>query len=149
MAEAWSRTKWEKAFTMAKNMNVIEMSTYYDIPLHCPFCGAAATKIEDDELVVVGCKHLQLLTAVEFTVYMSERFEALVKGAGYEVTRDDCEVSASNPDDDDDWPDLIGLASQLPDVIVFEQVVGPPSLEVSYTIFAYNDADYEKFSEAL
>ena len=130
-------------------MRTIEMRTYYDIPLHCPFCGGATSQVQDDEWRVSGCKHLQLMTNGEITPFMSERAEKVIVDAGYEVDRDEFDIEVSNAADDDDWPDLIQLMSIFPDVVIFEQVVGPPSLEVSYTVFAFNDGDYAEFGNSL
>ncbi|PWG15760.1 hypothetical protein DFK10_15165 [Salibaculum griseiflavum] len=80
---------------------------------------------------------------------MSERTQRLVEEAGFEVTRGDDYITVSNPHDEDDWPDILAIVSKLPDVVIFEQVVGPPSLEVSHTVFAYNDEDYGKFGDLL
>ena len=130
-------------------MNMIEMRHYYDIPLHCPFCGVAATKIEDDEFVVNGCNHLQLLSSSDFVLFMSKRLEALLNNAGYTVVREEHDVEVTNPMDEDDYPNLVEAAAKMSDVVIFEQVVGPPSLEASYTIFAYNDDDYANFGDSL
>ena len=130
-------------------MSVIELTTYYDVHLHCPFCGLAATHNLDGAWEVKGCKHLQLLTASDFILFMSKRMKKIVTDAGYEIVDEDNDINLSNPSDEDDWPNLIKLASQFPDVVIFEQVVGPPSLEVSHTIFAYNDDDCESFGKAL
>lgn len=128
-------------------MNLIEMRSYYDIPLHCPFCGVAATKLEGDEFVVNGCNHLQLISSGDFVIHMSERFENLIKEAGYLVAREEYDVQVENPLDEDDWPNLVELCSKMSDVVIFEQIVGPPSLEASHTVFAYNDEDYAKFGD--
>lgn len=125
------------------------MRHYYDIPIHCPFCGVAATKIEDGEFVVSGCNHLQLLSSSDFVLFMSKRLEALLNNAGYTVVRDEHDVTVTNPMDEDDYPNLVEAAAKMSDAAVFEQVVGPPSLEASYTVFAYNDDDYAKFGDSL
>lgn len=130
-------------------MPTIEMTTYYDIPLHCPFCGVPATHNEGGAWEVKGCGHLQLLTSSDFTFFMSERTQRLVEEAGFEVTREDDDITVSDPHDEDDWPNVLAIVSKLPDVVIFEQVVGPPSLEVSHTVFAYNDEDYAKYGESL
>lgn len=128
-------------------MSTVRMTQYYDIHLHCPFCGEAATYFGDTAIEIKGCKHLQLLTSSDLTIFMSERTQTLIEEAGFEVTRDDYDITVTNPNDEDDWPNLITLVSKLPDAVIFEQIVGPPSLEVSHTVFAYNDDDYAKFGE--
>lgn len=130
-------------------MNVIEMRSYYDIPLHCPFCGAAATKLEGGEFVVNGCNHLQLLSSTDFIIHMSERLEALITAAGYSVEREEYDVKIANPLDEDDWPNLVEICAKMSDVVIFEQIVGPPSLEASHTVFAYDDEDYAQFGDSL
>lgn len=130
-------------------MPTFKMTKYYDIPLHRPFCGVTATHNEGGAWEVKGCGHLQLLTSSDFTFFMSERTQRLVEEAGFQVTREDGDITVSNPDDDHDWPNMLTIVSKLPDVVIFEQVVGPPSLEVSHTFFAYDDEDYARYGESL
>lgn len=80
---------------------------------------------------------------------MSEAAEKIIVDAGYDIVREEGDVMVTNPNDDDDHPNIVALMSKFPDAVVFEQVVGPPSLEVSHTIFAFNDDDYAKFGESL
>jgi hypothetical protein len=131
------------------NMTTIEMTTYYDIPLHCPFCGKSATVYDGNGLEVEGCNHLHLLTTSDFIIHMSEAAEKIIVDAGYDIVREEGDVMVTNPNDDDDHPNIIALMSKFPDAVIFEQVVGPPSLEISHTVFAFNDDDYAKFGESL
>ena len=130
-------------------MTTIEMTNYYDIPLHCPFCGEPATVYDGNGLEVKGCNHLHLLTASDFIIHMSEGAEKIIVDAGYEIVREEGDVMVINPNDEDDHPNIIALMSKFPDAVIFEQVVGPPSLEISHTVFAFNDDDYAKFGESL
>ena len=130
-------------------MTTIEMTNYYDIPLHCPFCGEPATVYDGNGLEVKGCNHLHLLTASDFIIQMSEGAEKIIVDAGYEIIREEGDVMVTNPNDEDDHPNIIALMSKFPDAVIFEQVVGPPSLEISHTVFAFNDDDYAKFGESL
>ena len=130
-------------------MTTIEMTNYYDIPLHCPFCGEPATVYDGNGLEVKGCNHLHLLTASDFIIQMSEGAEKIIVDAGYEIVREEGDVMVTNPNDEDDHPNIIALMSKFPDAVIFEQVVGPPSLEISHTVFAFNDDDYAKFGESL
>ena len=130
-------------------MTTIEMTTYYDIPLHCPFCGEPATVYDRNGLEVKGCSHLHLLATSDFIIHMSEGAEKIIVDAGYDIVRDEGDVMVTNPNDDDDQPNIIALISKFPDAVIFEQVVGPPSLEISHTVFAFNDDDYAKFGETL
>jgi hypothetical protein len=134
---------------MEKTMTTIEMTNYYDIPLHCPFCGEPATVYDGNGLEVKGCNHLHLLTASDFIIHMSEGAEKIIVDAGYEIVREEGDVMVINPNDEDDHPNIIALMSKFPDAVIFEQVVGPPSLEISHTVFAFNDDDYAKFGESL
>ena len=130
-------------------MTTIEMTNYYDIPLHCPFCGEPATVYDGNGLEVKGCNHLHLLTASDFIIHMSEGAAKIIVDAGYEIVREDGDVMVANPNDEDDHPNIIALMSKFPDAVIFEQVVGSPSLEISHTVFAFNDDDYAKFGESL
>ena len=130
-------------------MAYVQLTSYYDIPLHCPFCGVAATEMKDGGWEVSGCHHLQLGTADEFVIHMSDRGEAAIKDAGYSVVRDEIEITVSNEADEDDYPEIVEMIAKMPDAVVFEQIVGPPSLISSYIVFAYNDDDYAKFGETL
>ena len=130
-------------------MTTIEMTNYYDIPLHCPFCGKPATVYDGNGLEVKGCNHLHLLTASDFIIHMSEGAEKIIVKAGYDIARENGDVFLEEPDDDKDYPNLIALMSEFKDVVIFEQVVGPPSLQASYTVFAFNDDDYAKVGESL
>ncbi len=67
------------------NMSTIEMTTYYDIPLHCPFCGKPATVYDGNGLEVEGCNHLHLLTTSDFIIHMSEAAETIIVDAGYDI----------------------------------------------------------------
>jgi len=131
------------------SMTTIEMTTYYDIPLHCPFCGAPATEHNSNGLEVKGCNHFQLLMASDFIIHMSEVAEKIITKAGYDIARENGDVLLEAPEDDKDYPNVIALMSEFKDVVIFEQVVGPPSLQASYTVFAFNDDDYAKFGESL
>lgn len=126
---------------------VIELRTYYDIPIHCPFCGVPATSQSGGDWEVKGCSHLELLIAAEVTLHVGKQLQSLAVSKGYKVEQSEGEVAVSNPHDEDDFPDLVELSEEIADAVVFSQIVGPPSSETSYTVFAYSDAEYEEFSK--
>jgi hypothetical protein len=45
--------------------NHIILETFYDIHVHCPFCGTPATFTSNGGYEVKGCKHMLFLTADE------------------------------------------------------------------------------------
>lgn len=69
--------------------------------------------------------------------------------AGFEVAWEDDDIIVSNPHDDEDWPDVLAIVSKLLDVVILEQVMRPPSLEVSHTVLSYNDGDHARYGELL
>ena len=55
--------------------NHIVLDTFYDIHIHCPFCGTPATFAANGGYEVKGCDHLLFLTAEEFHMSVSKRLE--------------------------------------------------------------------------
>lgn len=128
----------------------ITLTHYYDIPLHCPFCGKA--NLEEGE--VAGCGHVMLMTCSEGIITAHPRLRVKVKEAGYDLTDvDDLVIRIFKPgsEEEDDIEfeenDVLRLAQSFGDSVTFCQVVGPPSGEESYTVFAYSDEEHEKYGE--
>ena len=70
---------------MAKKKNLIQrVETWrYDLPLHCPFCGAKAIDPESDSDPTADlCKHVLFLAHYEGFELRTDRFNALMKIQG-------------------------------------------------------------------
>jgi hypothetical protein len=124
--------------------NIVKLTTYYYVDLHCPFCGIVAMKSED-EGEVVGCEHLLFINFSDFTVHLSDRYIKLYAEHGYKLLKpedgDECFITKTDGSEIDDTEtiDLMTYIDEIDDVVVFEQIVGPPSLESTFTVFAYVD----------
>jgi len=134
--------------------NTIKLRTYYDTPLYCPFCGAHTQKIENGEInVEAGCNHLMLVELGEGILYASERVRDHVRTKGYTIEDDGGLMFLRKMeihDEDDDFESwAIKLIPEFTDLVVFEQIVGSPSLESTFTVFAFNDEDYAAYGESL
>lgn len=135
----------------------ITLRNYYDIPLHCSFCGKPNIEQGDSfGAELAGCEHLMLMTCSEGIIMAHPRLREEVKKAGYELYGDEDPSlsirklgSTDDEDDEDDEDiefdevDVIKLAQSMDDAVSFCQIVGPPSGEVSYTIFAYSEDEQE------
>lgn len=130
--------------------NHVTMTTYYDIHVHCPFCGSSATVLDPNgSLEVGGCSHLLFVSAGDIHVYVSERLDDIIAQNSWKITREPDGSAEIFSDDDDIDVDIVDLLQPFNDAIMFEQIVGPPSLMSSLTAFAYSDKEHEQFQTLL
>lgn len=134
----------------------ITLTHYYDVPLHCPFCGKPNMQYERASAEIAGCDHLMVMTFSEGIMMAHTRVKDAVKQAGYELNGDgDFFLRVQKPgagDEDDidfDDADVVELAQSFKDAVTFCQIVGPPSGAESYTVYAFSDEEYEKFGDKL
>jgi len=123
--------------------NHIILETFYDIHVHCPFCGTPATFTSNGGYEVKGCKHMLFLTADEFHMSVSERLEASIKNRGWTLERQYDGLADIVSKDEDEDVNILELISDFDDAILIEQKVGAPSFMSSYIAFAYSHEDYE------
>ena len=135
----------------------ILITTYYDIPLHCPFCGNPNIQYNSDMGgEIVGCDHLMLINGSEGIIKAHPRLCEEVRKSGYElVYEDDLFYRITKPDSDEDEDfefddgNILSIAQSFADSVTFCQIIGPPSGETTYTVFAYSDEEYEKFGDSI
>lgn len=124
--------------------NHIILDKFYDIHIHCPFCGTPATFETDGGYEVKGCDHLLFLTAEQFHMSVSRRLEKSILSRGWILERQDDGLTNIYSEDDDEDVNILELISDFEDAILIEQQVGPPALMSSFTAFAFSDEDYQK-----
>ena len=130
--------------------NHVTMTTYYDIHLHCPFCGSAASVLDSNgSLDVGGCSHLLFVSAGDIHVYVAERLDEIISQNSWKIIREPDGSAEIFSDDDDIDVNIVELLRPFKDAIIFEQIVGPPSLISSVTAFAYSEEEYEQFQTLL
>lgn len=119
---------------MAKKIQRVELTTFYYVPIHCPFCGAKATDSHDGSAGgnwVTPCPHTLFVAHDEAFQYRSDRFNRQL----------------DLPDDDNDikLPDkgIDGLTDSvcIDDAVKFAAYVGPPSFYGTYVAFAPLDEE--------
>jgi hypothetical protein len=124
--------------------NHIILDTFYDIHIHCPFCGTPSTFESDGGYEVKGCDHLLFLSADEFHMSVSNRLEKSIQSRGWVLERQDDGLTNIYSEDNDEDVNILELISDFDDAILIEQQVGPPALMSSFTAFAFSDEDYQK-----
>jgi hypothetical protein len=108
----------------------VELNTFYDASIYCPFCGA---KVADMEAAASGekahnpCRHTLFIAHDEGFEYRSPRFDE--KLGLVNVTDEDIDLSEKGIDE---LTDEVAMA----DAIKFASYVGPPSGFGSYVGFA-------------
>ena len=130
-------------------MNSVSLDTYYDIHMHCPFCGKPATS--DDGLL--GCSHLIYVWLDECSfIYLSERNDNFFNKKGIKVTRADQEVflekiDKSYKDIDEIEYDVLEseILNEFSDPIVFEQTVPAPGFSQARTAFAFSEEEHQNY----
>ena len=124
--------------------NHIVLDTFYDIHIHCPFCGTPATFASNGGYEVKGCDHLLFLTAEEFHMSVSKRLEASIKTRGWILERQEDGLANIFSKDEHEDVNILELITDFDDAILIEQQDGPPTLMSSFTAFAYSDEDYQR-----
>lgn len=118
----------------------VEFHTFYDVPVHCPYCGVNPEGTLRDGGEATPCAHTLFMGHSEGWMHLSERAEGQLKENGYEINRseDFIEIMRKDEDGEDEFVTLqdIKEALSFPDGVLFEQYVGPPSLFSSFTAFA-------------
>ena len=121
---------------MAKSkMQRVELCTFYDIDLHCPFCGQKVVNygIDGTEPGVMPCPHTVFSASDEGFDYRSPEFNAFFK-LGEE---DDVDVDELGFDHIDAMTD----AFEAVDGIKFTQYVAPPGGMGGYVGFVPKDVE--------
>ena len=119
---------------MAKKIQRVELTTFYYVPIHCPFCGA---KVTDDpggsagENWVTPCAHTPFVGHDEAFEYRCARFN---KALGLPENDEDIELPETGIDGLTDSVDI-------DDAVKFAAYVGPPSFYGSYVAFAPLDEE--------
>lgn len=120
---------------MAKVIQRVELTTFYDSPIHCPFCGTRVIAYpENEEPTVSPCPHTLFIAHDMGFEYRSQRFN---QSMGFELDTD------SGLDDIEDqlgdaFDGVDGLTDKVSivDAVKFAAYVGPPSGYGSYVGFA-------------
>jgi hypothetical protein len=113
---------------MADNIQKIELNTFYEAPVHCPFCGVRPVS---DEQVVTPCPHTLFVAHDEGFEYRSDRFNENLHLTG--LTDD--EVREMVDETEYGFDGFTGRVV-LPDAIKVAAYVGAPSGFGSYIGFA-------------
>ena len=118
----------------------VEFRTFYDVPLHCPYCGANPEGTLRDGGEATPCVHTLFMGHSEGWLHLSDRAEAQLRAKGFEIERDEdlIEISRKDEDGEDEFVTLqdIQAALSVRDGVLFEQYVGPPAMFSSFTAFA-------------
>ena len=127
-------------------IETIDLNTYYDIHLHCPFCGKPASNEEE----VLGCSHLLYIWLNEgFYIHMSERVDKVLSEKGVKVLRADGEIMLEMTNDSEGDIDNSNLQSDIltefPDHIIFKQKTPPPGMEEVFTAFSFSDEEHQDY----
>ena len=127
---------------MSKNnrLQSVEFHTFYDVSLHCPYCGTNPEGSLPDGGEATPCVHTLFMGHSEGWVHLSDRAEAQLRSKGFEIERNDDFIEIFRKDDDGEneiatLQDIQGALS-FPDGVVFEQYVGPPAMFSSFVAFA-------------
>ena len=110
------------------NIQRVELASY-DIPLHCPFCGARAFDPDPEKQAKLKpCQHTLFMAHDEGFEYLSDRAAAILG-----VTSID--EAMEREESIDEMTDLI----KVPDSVKFAAYVGPPGGFGDYVGFATLD----------
>ena len=112
----------------------VELNTFYDVDIHCPFCGHLALKQVSDKASYIddmfsSCKHTLFYAYDDDLHYRNEDFEADMG------TRDKTSDEISEGADFEHWDGFTDKVA-IPDSIKFAMYVGASSGHGSYIGFA-------------
>jgi hypothetical protein len=119
---------------MPKQIQRVELTTFYHLPIHCPFCGA---KVTDNSAAsgegnwATPCAHTLFVAHDEAFEFRSDRFNKLLE------LPDDHENIALPDKGIDGLTDSVWID----DAVKFAAYVGPPSFYGSYVGFAPLDEE--------
>ena len=116
------------------------LSSFNMSPLFCPFCGAPSA-VEGGSLEIEGCNHLMFVIAADFYIHVSETLDANIKSLGWTIERGENGLIEIEAPDDEEFVDLAKAVPHKCDLVVFEQLSGPPSLHSTLTAFAYFESE--------
>lgn len=118
----------------------IEFRTFYDVPIHCPFCGANPEGQLREGGAPAPCAHTLFMGHSEGWIHISDRAMAQLSESGFQLESDVdfVELYRLGEDGDREQATLEDMMATLsfPDCVVFEQIVGPPSLDSAFLAFA-------------
>lgn len=128
-----------------ESLQSVEFRTYYDVPLHCPYCGTNPEGDLRDGGTAAPCAHTLFMGHDAGWIYISDRVESQLAGKGFTVERSEDLIHISKVDDDgeEEFVTLQDLQATLSfdDGVLFEQYVGPPSGFSSFVAFAGLDTE--------
>ena len=123
------------------DVQIVEFNHFYGVPLHCPYCGASPEGDLREGGRIAPCPHTLIVGHSEFWSYVAPRAEAQIQAAGFRIERDGDQMEILHDDEDLFMvEDVIG-ALDFPDAVMFKQVVGPPAMEFSFSVFAGVEED--------
>ena len=107
----------------------VELTKFYDMPVHCPFCGSRVVDYGDEssEPHITPCAHTLFVAHDEGLEFRSKRFDDNLSLTG--IDTDDIEPPEGGFD-------ALTDRVTLPDSVKFAAYVGPPSGFGSYVGFA-------------
>jgi hypothetical protein len=105
---------------------------FYHLPIYCGFCGQLVTPKEEDlgESVINPCKHTLFIAHSEGYEFLSDRAQEQLVSKNFVVERDDSWIEVTKiTGEDEEFVSIHEILEEfdLPDVLVVESVVGPPS----------------------
>lgn len=117
---------------------VTTLTNFNITPPCCPFCGSPSA-IEGASLEVEGCEHLMFIIAADFYIYVSDLLDAGLEKCGWTINRNENGLIDIETANDDESVDLQKAVPVKRDLVVFEQLTGPPALHSTVTAFAFFD----------
>jgi hypothetical protein len=103
-------------------MQRVEMCTFYDVDIHCPFCGQKVLNqgIDGSDPGITVCPHTDFVASDHGFEYRSPAFNAFFNLSSDEIDVDCEELGFEHIDEMTD-------AFNVVDGVKFAQYVGPPS----------------------
>jgi hypothetical protein len=113
-----------------------ERTTFYDLPIYCPYCGQQVLDFQSETPSTKPCSHTLFIAHDEGYDFIADRVAAQLTGHGYQVTKHDDAFEVERAGADTLSPDKLTDGLRFDDGLKIASYVGPPSGFGSYVGFA-------------